>query len=180
MIDTAEQPASVTGGVDTHGDVHVAAVLDSAITQQLGAALFRTTPAGYQDLQEWMVSHGPIDRIGIEGIGSYGAGLVRHLRQSNVVAVEVDRPDRQQRPRHGKTDLLGAHAAAVSVIGQRASDTPKIAEGPTEAIRTIEMVCHSAVKDRTRALNQFDGLVVTAPADLREPLGRHRTAPLDN
>ncbi|GAA4229777.1 transposase [Streptosporangium album] len=31
---------------------------------------------------------------GVEGTGSYGAGLVRHLRAEGLVVIEVNRPDR--------------------------------------------------------------------------------------
>ncbi len=99
----------ITGGVDTHLDVHVAAALDQ-IGGLLGTASFDTTPAGYGQLLRWMQSFGPISQVGIEGTSSYGAGLTRALQQADVTVVEVDRPNRQVRRREGKSDTLDAIA----------------------------------------------------------------------
>ena len=68
----------VVGGVDTHRDTHVAAVVDGA-GRLLGADQFPTDTAGYRRMVAWVESWGPIGRIGVEGTGSYGAGLARHL-----------------------------------------------------------------------------------------------------
>lgn len=170
MNNITERVRTVTGGVDTHADFHVAAVLDTATTARLDTGSFPATSAGYRALWCWLGSFGQIDRVGVEGTGMYGAGLTRHLQAEGVEVIEVDRPDRQQRQRDGKTDTLDAEAAARAVLGGRAKNTPKIAAGPTEAIRAIELVCHSASKDRTRAINQFHSLLVTAPAGLRESM----------
>lgn len=168
MENTTEHARLVTGGVDTHADTHVAAVYDATTTALLDTATFRADSCGYQAMSDWFEKHGTIDRVGIEGTGMYGAGLFAHLRAAGVEVIEVDRPDRQQRQRDGKTDTLDAQAAALAVLGGRATNQPKVKAGPTEAIRVIEMVCHSAIKDRTRAINQFHSLAVTAPVSLRE------------
>ena len=170
MTDITEDDRFVTGGVDTHADNHVAAVYDTATTGLLDTAEFPADSSGYESMHDWFSQHGKIDRVGIEGTGMYGAGLFAHLRNAGVDVIEVDRPDRQQRQRDGKTDTLDAQAAALAVIGGRATNRPKVKAGSTEAIRVIEIVCHSAIKDRTRAINQFHSLVVTAPAGLRESL----------
>jgi hypothetical protein len=70
----------VTGGVDTHADVHVAAAVDQ-VGGVLGTASFPTTPAGYRRLLTWLRSHGQIAAVGVEGTGSYGAALARHLTE---------------------------------------------------------------------------------------------------
>jgi transposase len=90
----------VVGGVDTHLDQHVAAVVDQ-VGGLLGVARFEVTPAGYRQLVAWMRGFGPLERIGVEGTGSYGAGLTRHLRRVGIVALEVNRPNRQERHRNG-------------------------------------------------------------------------------
>ena len=74
-----ETTRPVTGGVDTHADVHVAAVVD-ANGGVLGVASFATTPAGFRQLHGWLTGFGPVERIGVEGTGAYGAGLARLLR----------------------------------------------------------------------------------------------------
>lgn len=160
----------VTGGVDTHADVHVAAALDSATGRHLGTASFPTTAAGYAGLLAWLRDFGGIDRIGIESTGSWGAGLTRFLTDEGVEAIEVDRPDRKARRFEGKSDPTDAQAAARAVVSGRARAVPKSKDGLVEAIRSLEVVHHGAVKDRTRAINQFKALLVTAPEPLRHKL----------
>lgn len=160
----------VTGGVDTHDDVHVAAVCDNDTGRTLDTASFPTTTAGYAGLHEWMSSHGTLDRVGVESTGSWGAGLTRHLIGAGVVVIEVDRPDRKARRQDGKTDTLDAVAAARAVISGRATGVPKTRDGSVEAIRQLEVVYHAASKDRTRAINQFKAIIVSAPAGLRHRL----------
>lgn len=160
----------VTGGVDTHADVHVAAALDSATGRCLGVESFPADSAGYAALHAWLAGYGPIDAIGVESTGAWGAGLARHLTGAGVPVIEVDRPDRKARRQEGKSDPLDAQAAARAVLSGRATGTPKSGDGPVEAIRALEIVCHGATRDRTRAMNQFKALLVTAPAGLRERL----------
>lgn len=160
----------VTGGVDTHADLHVAAALNSTTVQQLGVESFPTTPTGYAALLEWLRGFGELDRVGVESTGAWGAGLARFLTAEGVEVIEVDRPDRKARRFEGKSDPIDADAAARAVISGRASATPKSRDGLVEALRSLEVVYHAAVKDRTRAINQFKALVVSGPATLRQSL----------
>ena len=100
IVETATQVCAITGGVDTHADVHVAAALD-AIGGLLGVQEFPATPAGYARLLGWLGGFGTVSLVGIEGTGSYGAGLARHIAAAGVRVVEVDRADRQDRRRRG-------------------------------------------------------------------------------
>ena len=84
-----ESARPVTGGVDTHADVHVAAAVDGN-GGVLGVESFPTTPAGYVQLHGWLAGFGPVARVGVEGTGAYGAGLARHLRGRGLVVIEVD------------------------------------------------------------------------------------------
>jgi transposase len=112
-----ESTRPVTGGVDTHLDTHVAAALD-ANGGVLGVESFPATRAGYASLWSWLAGFGPIDRVGVEGTGAYGAGLARHLRSLGVGVIEVDRPNRQLRRAHGKSDTLDAiEAARAGAVG---------------------------------------------------------------
>src|SRR5918995_1473141 len=160
----------VVGGVDTHLDVHVAAVVDP-VGGLLGVESSPTTPAGYHDLAEWLESFGPVERVGVEGTGSYGAGLARHLSASGVAVVEVDRPNRQARRRNGKSDELDAIEAARAVLSGRASGMAKAATGNVEALRTLLVAKRSARSIRIKTIGQLRHLVVTAPDDLRGHLG---------
>lgn len=180
-MDMMTHPApSVTGGVDSHGDVHVAAAVCSSTQRLLGVASFPTTVVGYAELLDWLAGFGPLGRVGVEGTGAYGAGLARFLTAENIEVVEVDRPDRAERRRRGKSDTIDAEAAARAVLAGRATGTPKTRDGLVEAIRPWWVVYRSAVKDRTAATNRFHSLTITAPAELRTELEqitkKHRIA----
>ncbi|MCX5205994.1 IS110 family transposase [Streptomyces sp. NBC_00237] len=163
------QAIEVIGGIDTHTDVHQAAVIDT-IGRHLGTKAFPTTPAGYRDLLEWLHSHGRVLVVGMEGTGSFGAELGRHLRASQIAVIEVDRPDRRARRASGKSDSIDAYAAATGVLAGHATGTPKDRDGAVEAIRGLRVVRASAVKSRTQTINQIKSLIITAPAAVREAL----------
>jgi len=165
----------VTGGVDTHGQTHHAAVIDQ-VGRHLADREFPTTPAGYRAVVRWLRGHGgPLERVGVEGTGAYGAALTRHLRAESIMVVEVDRPDRKARRAQGKSDPLDAYAAARAALSGAASGTPKRRDGRVEAIRALRVARRSAVKARTQAMNQLRALLLTGPAELREHL-RHLSA----
>ena len=159
----------VTGGVDTHGEVHVAAVVD-ATGRVLGASSFAATAAGYRGLLRWLRRYGRVVRVGVEGTGSYGAGLARYLSGEGVTVTEVNRPDRQRRRRHGKSDVVDAEAAARAALNGDAAGTPRAAGGPVESVRVLRLARRSAIKARTQAANQIRDLIVTAPDQLRSRL----------
>ena len=106
----AKQALPVTGGVDTHADVHVAAVVDQ-VGRVLGTEAFPATAAGYQAALAWMSAHGELAKAGVEGTGSYGAGLARYLAACGVEMAGVIRPNRQARRQRGKSDTADAVAA---------------------------------------------------------------------
>ena len=151
-----EDARVITGGVDTHADLHVAAALDP-IGGLLGVQEFPATAAGYASLLGWLGGFGTLALVGVEGTGSYGAGLARHLAAAGVRVVEVDRPDRQDRHRQGKSDPLDAASAARAAQSGRASGAPKGRDGAVEAIRA---------------------LIVTGPDELRARFAGHTPATL--
>jgi transposase len=159
----------VTLGVDTHADVHVAAALDER-GRRLGIHRVPTTPAGFAELATWAGRFGPLERVGIEGTGSYGAGLARWLGTRGVAVVEVDRPDRRARRRHGKSDPVDAEAAARAVQAGTAIARPRVSTAAMEMLRARRVARQSAVKARVQAANQLHALVVTAPDTLRPQL----------
>src|SRR5674476_913790 len=107
-------PPGVIVGVDTHQDVHVAVALD-ALGRRLGELQIAATTSGYGQLVSWVRELDPAARFGVEGTGSYGAGLHRYLRRHGLAVVEVNRPDRSTRHRRGKSDPIDAEAAARAV-----------------------------------------------------------------
>ena len=164
-----EHQVTVVGGVDTHRDNHVAATIDSA-GRLLDVATFPATGAGYGQLLDWMRGWGDLERVGVEGTGSYGAGLARHLAAAGVAVVEVIRPNRQTRRRRGKSDPADAEAAARAVLCGEATVRPKSADGPVEAIRLLHATRRSTVKARTQAINQLKGHLVTVAEQVAGPL----------
>jgi transposase len=129
MAMTIVETDHVIGGVDTHADAHVAAALDQ-IGGLLGTKSFPTTAAGYGRLLAWLRGFGRVGVVGVEGTGSYGAGLTRYLAKAGIVVVEVDRSDRQERRRAGKSDPLDAVSAARAALSGRARvAAPKAATG---------------------------------------------------
>ena len=140
-------------GVDTHSDVHVAAVI-TALGVLLDTAHFPATAAGYRALVGWVGSFGVLRRAGVEGTGSYGAALARHLRAAGVEVIEVNAPDKATRRRRGKTDTLDAEAAARAVLSGRASGSAKAGDGPVEMLRMLKLAKDSAVKARSQTINQ--------------------------
>ena len=157
----------VTGGVDTHADVHVAAALDT-IGGLLGVQEFPAAPAGYARLLDWLGSFGTVVLVGVEGTGSYGAGLARYLDAAGIGVVEVDRADRQDRRRRGKSDPLDAVSAARAAQSGRARGAPRGRDGQVEAIRALMVAKRTARAQRTQTINQARALIVTGPDDIRE------------
>lgn len=157
------------GGIDTHADLHQAAVIDS-IGRHLATQQFETTPDGYRRLLEWLCSYGEVLAVGIEGTGAYGAEVARFLTAHQLTVVEVDRPDRKARRNNGKSDSVDAYAAATAVLSGRATGTPKARNGIVEAIRALRVVRKSAVKARTQTINQIRNLLVAAPSCVRDRL----------
>jgi transposase len=146
-------------GVDTHSDVHVAAVI-TALGVLLDTAQFPATAAGYRALVGWVATFGVLRRAGVEGTGSYGAALTRHLRAAGVEVIEVNAPDKATRRRRDKTDTLDTEAAARAVLSGRASGSAKAGDGPVEMLRGVEdgqRLCrqgpqpdHHSTQSRTR------------------------------
>src|SRR5690554_5189067 len=134
-------------GIDTHKDFHHAAVI-TALGEAIGDHRFDATPAGYDQLLDWVESHGDVLRVGVEGTGSYGAGLTARLRLVGMAVIDVIAPDKQERRLRGKTDRIDAYSAARAVLSQRATTIPKDRGGHVEAVRVLRARRHLLVKDR--------------------------------
>jgi len=162
-------PPDIIVGVDTHKQTHAAV----AITE-LGARLAELTipvdTAGYRALEAWACSLGKVRAFGVEGTGSYGAGLSRFLCEKGHVVHEIARPDRGLRHRQGKTDHLDAENAARTLLGGQAAAVPKLGTSEVEMIRHLKIARDTAVKARTQAMLTLKSIIVSAPAALREEL----------
>jgi transposase len=164
-----EQPAEVILGVDTHADTHTAVVINH-LGQVQGTLVVPTTTPGYRQLVCWARRFGDLRRAGVEGTGAYGAGLSTVLAAEGVEVLEIDRPNRQRRRKHGKSDPTDAEAAARAVLAADATAIPKTKAGIVESIRVLRVARAGAVKARTQAANQLSALIVTAPETLRTDL----------
>ena len=156
-------------GVDTHKHVHVAVAIDT-FGVRLEHRSFPADSGGYKDLIDWAEDHGRLDSFGIEGTGSYGAGLTSAVRRRGHRVVEVNRGDRRARRANGKSDTVDAEAAARSVLAGTATAVPKAADGAVEMMRQIKVARDTAVKARTSAIITLKQIVVNAPPELREQL----------
>jgi len=156
-------------GVDTHKDVHVAAVL-TALGVLLATSSFPTTAKGYRQLLAWARGFGALHRAGVECTGSYGAALSRHLSSEAVTVIEVNRADRGDQRRRGKTDTIDAETAARAVLSGRATAIAKSGDGPVEMVRMFRLVKASAIKSRGQAINQLKAVLVGTDPALRDSM----------
>jgi transposase len=171
----AERPdteVAVILGVDTHLDFHAAVAVDP-LGRRLGESNVPTTVKGYERLLRWAKDFGPLRcaGVGVEGTSSYGAGLTRHLRAKGIEVLEVERPKHRRRSSRSnveKSDPSDAERAARTVLAGEAWGVPKKSgDGRVEMIRALRAARRSAIKARTQAANQLQGLrVVTAPEQL--------------
>jgi len=159
----------VVGGVDTHKDLHVAAVVDE-LDRVLESRCFATTRHGYKQMLTWMRSFGQLRRVGVEATGTYGAGLLRYMQNAGVEVLEVTTPDTHDRRKRGKNDDLDAENAAHAAFAGRRTVTPKSRDGMVEALRVLKACRKTAVAARRVALQMIHNTVVCAPDDLRETL----------
>jgi transposase len=156
-------------GVDTHRDMHVAAVVTTA--GRLAATRpFPATAAGYRRMLAWARSAGVVQRAGVECTGSYGAALSRYLQAEGISVIDVNQPDRATRRKRGKTDAVDAESAARAVISGRSDTIAKAGDGLVEAMRVLKLARDSAVNAQTKAINQLRAILVGADPALRESL----------
>ena len=158
---------SLTLGVDTHLDKHVA-VLVNHIGQVIDTKEIAVSTLGYATLLKWCSSFGSLTQAGIEGTGTYGAGLCKYLQEHNVEVYEVNRPNRAKRRLRGKSDPTDAESAARSVLAKESTAIPKSHDGAVEALRYLVVARKSSVKSKTQTINQMRALLVTAPDPVRQ------------
>lgn len=156
-------------GVDTHADTHTAALVDP-LGRTLATLTVPASARGHRALLRWAQARGQLRRVGVEGTGSYGAGLARFLALEGVGVIEVTRAARKGRRHLGKNDSRDAEAAAQAVLAGQARAIPKPRDGIVESIRVLRHTRASAVKSRTQAALQLRNLIITAPDELRQPL----------
>lgn len=165
-VDPPSTAGWLVAGVDTHKDTHHVAILDN-VGRPVADREFRADGRGYALIISFLRDHGDVERVGVEGTGSYGAGLSRALRATGFTVIEVARHDRQTRRRRGKSDPLDAHQAAVTILAGTDTATPKTGDGAVESLRILIGERRSAVKARAQVMNQIHALLITAPELVR-------------
>jgi len=173
IIQIGFKTTNIIIGVDTHKSTHVAVAINEQ-GARLAAISVPANPKGYKELRNWSQSMGTVQAFGIEGTGSYGAGLSRYLMSLNHNVIEVTRPNRQLRYQHGKNDTLDAEGAARSVLSGQAIAAPKTQTGSVEMIRHLKVARDTAVKSRSVAMVTLKTLIINAPAALRDGLDQIR------
>ena len=161
--------AAVVGGVDTHKDLHIAAVVDQN-NKVLGTQYFATTRQGYRQVLTWMTSFGALKRIGVECTGTYGSGLLRYLQNAGLEVLEVTTPDRIERRKWGKSDTIDAECAAHAAFSGIRTVTPKTRNGMIESLRVLKTCRKPAISARRVALQIIHSNIISAPDELREQL----------
>ena len=167
--------ALVTVGVDTHLQVHVAAVVD-----QTGRLLdARGFPASTRGYVAWSPGPRALARWSDRG------GRHRHLRRRAGPLRPRLRPPggrgRPARPQHptapGKSDPVDAQAAARATLAGVAATTPKTREGQVETIRVLRVARRGALKARVAAAEQPHGVPYSAPKGSASRCWASRPAP---
>ncbi|MEN4464264.1 IS110 family transposase [Mycolicibacterium fortuitum] len=159
------EPALVVAGADTHADtIHVAAI--SMTGTGVGDREFPATRVGYAAAIRFLVSLGQVQRVGVEGTASYGAGFTRALTAAGIEVVEVTRAVKSTRRLKGKSDPLDAYSAARTALAGDGLATPK--DDATTGLRALHIARRSAVKHRTAVINQLKAMLVSAPDTVRE------------
>jgi transposase len=167
MAMMAAQAPTVIGGIDTHKDLHTAAVVD-AHGAVLGVESFATTRAGYDRLLSWMAGFGALSRVGVESSGSFGAGVTRRLARAGIPVLEVAGQERARRRGRGKDDAMDAVAAARAALDDHRVSAARTRTGEVEALRVLRTTRAGAVKARRAALQQLHNTIVEAPEELRD------------
>lgn len=160
----ADQVARVIG-VDTHRDRHVLAVIEAGTGELVARAWVSADAAGYAAAAALAVEQAPC-AFAIEGSGSYGAGLARHLAGAGHMVVALDRPSRILAPVAAKSDELDAARIGRAALAAVHPAHPR-AGGPREALRVLMIARAAQIETRARALTRIRALVVSAPQQLR-------------
>jgi len=172
-----DEARAITGGVDTHAGSHMAAALDR-IGGLLGVQEFPATPDGYARLLAWLRGFGAVSLVGIEGTGSYGAGLSRYITSAGIRVAGVDRSDRQDRRRAGKTRPPRCGQRRPGGPVRAGIGAPRGRDGVVEAIRALMVAKRTARAQRTQTINQARALILTGPDDVRARFTSHVPAGL--
>jgi transposase len=139
-------------GVDTHKSTLAASAVDE-LGREVAALTVANESAGHQAFEAWLLRLGPERRVGIEGGGSFGAGLARRLvgRGETVVEVPARLTARERRrlTTPGKSDPGDALAIARIAL-REAGLGPVSRAGQAEDLRLLSVERDALLVERTR------------------------------
>jgi len=173
-MDSLSDIVDVVIGVDTHVATHSAAAVDARTGGVLAETTVEATPDGYDSLVEFANDCSGLRAWAIEGTGSHGAGLARHLGGHHELVVELDRPERARRRNGAKSDPLDAIRAAREALSRTKLGTPR-STGERQALSVLLAARSSAVQGARTAQLQLFALAIAAPEQLRSKLRGKRT-----
>lgn len=166
--------AFVTGGVDTHKKSHHAVALNERGVV-VGSREFAANQSGYTQMHVWYQSFGCVNRIGVEGCGTYGANLATHLKAQGEDVVEVTSVNKQLRRSAGKSDESDAEIVARHTQTGLFTVVPKDKGGKVEKVRVLRLVRRSATEAKVSAVNLLHALIVTSPEEVKDVLREKTT-----
>ncbi len=158
-------------GIDTHVHTHSAAVVDARTGAVVDQLTVEATADSYTQLTEFADEHATLRAWAIEGTGSFGAGLTRHLIGREEIVVELDRPVRAKRRNGAKSDPLDAVRAAREALARTRLGAPRGTgehAADRQALAVLLAVRRSAVDAASDAQRQLFSLVIAAPERIRE------------
>ena len=156
-------------GVDTHQQIHHAAVIDAS-GRHLDDAGFPASAPGYRDLLTWARSHGQICAVGVESTGSYGAGLTRYLLTEGLDLYEVTRPEKSTRVKHGKSDPVDAYTPPTRSAPAAPPRVPRSPPGSSKPYAPSRSPATVPSRPAPAAYLQLRDLITTAPTTIRADL----------
>lgn len=147
----------VAVGVDPHKASFATAAVDPQV-RKLGSKQFANTRKGYLELVNWAGQFGEKVRFGIEGSGSYGAGLARFLLEAGFEVCEVPPAlavrRRQRRRSQGKSDEADALAIAKVMVEEESLPTARRSQLLTDLKLLVDR--HSQLtRSRTQEINRL-------------------------
>jgi len=153
-------------GVDTHKHTHTAAVVTATTGAVAEIVTVATDLDGYDELVALADRHAGLRAWAIEGTGSYGAGLTRHLQVGGEEVLELDRPKRPPRRMGAKSDDIDAVRTARDALAREINATPR--QGSERAALSVLLTARrSAVEAAKVAHVQLQSLICAAPEPLR-------------
>src|ERR687895_1040303 len=153
-------------GVDSHKSSLAAAALDE-LGRVVGAREFPNEARGHDALLHWSKTQGRERIIGIEGAGSYGAGLSQHLLDADESVYEVPAfltyRERKRNPSKGKSDPSDAVAIARVVARGEGLSSLRRSEVFVD-LKLLSDHRDQLVRARTRLMNRtHTDLVISHP-----------------